>query len=258
MFVERSEVLREVEQVRAKAVWAVPIERVPYGRIECQQANRKRAFLRRPKCGNDRPCGVAGNVGAPEDAADSGVSVLKVRSGVAVEGQHAIPVEHVVLDPVGGQIGVLHGANADGACDCGTLGGRQFRAARIDGALRAFDGFVEQFVELEGFAATTLEDLAVVAEHVAECNMYCLTGRCEPAGHLTDREDHGEMLRLWCADHVHHSIDVQSLDTVDHARQIGCRVVVSANRVLHDERQWLALTIQVPGREHHLRAVALL
>jgi hypothetical protein len=42
------------------------------------------------------------------------VAVLQVGRGVAVEGQHAVPVEDVVADPVRGQVGVLHGADADG------------------------------------------------------------------------------------------------------------------------------------------------
>ena len=48
-----------------------------------------------------------GETCAVEEAVDTGVSVLQVGRGVAVEGQHPVPVEDVVLDPVSRQLGVL-------------------------------------------------------------------------------------------------------------------------------------------------------
>ena len=44
------------------------------------------------------------------------------------------------------------------------------------------------------------------------------------------------MLGLWRANHVDHAIDLESLDTIDDTRKVGGCVVVSAHRVLHDER----------------------
>jgi len=56
------------------------------------------------------------DTGASENRADSGVGVLQVWRCVAIESQHAVPVEDVVLDTIGRQVRVLHRADTDLAC----------------------------------------------------------------------------------------------------------------------------------------------
>ena len=109
--VERRECLRQFEQVGAQAMRAELVERVLHGRIELQQTQDEIAFLRDE--GNVR-C-----VGAPPPPPPlrrieriRAWAYCRYGAGVALEGEHAIPVEDVVLDPIGRQVGVLQRADA--------------------------------------------------------------------------------------------------------------------------------------------------
>ena len=63
--------------------------------------------------------------GVPENACRSRVGVLYIRSGFAVEIQHLIPGEHIVLDPVVGKLIEYYRADTD-------LLGRFFDIVRRD------------------------------------------------------------------------------------------------------------------------------
>ena len=78
-----------------------------------------------------------GRLGAAEDRADAGVRVLQVGAGVALEGEHAVPVEDVVAHALGGQVGVLDGADAERARHRGLALGREVAASRSFSAAAA-------------------------------------------------------------------------------------------------------------------------
>ena len=128
VLVERREVRRQLVEVRAQPVRAASAR--PSRRRRCRsragawRATRSWGRRRAPaSCARtSRPL----DLGPPEDRADPGVGVLQVGRRVAVERQHPVPVEHVVADPVRGQVGVLQRADAD-------LRGRRWRAARAGG-----------------------------------------------------------------------------------------------------------------------------
>ena len=79
--------------------------------LEARELQRQRPFLRSLDARN---VGQRVHIDAPlcEQAVDAGVGVLQVRRGVAVEGEHRVPIEHVVAGAVLRQIGVLHRADA--------------------------------------------------------------------------------------------------------------------------------------------------
>src|SRR5690606_27542773 len=90
-FVEFHEGAGEVVQVQAELVWqAVGSEQLDRFR-ELQQFQRERLFFRGSY--RNRVFNVGIESGAAEYAAYPGISIEQVRCGVAVEGQHAVPVE---------------------------------------------------------------------------------------------------------------------------------------------------------------------
>ena len=124
-FVELREGAGQLEQVGAEAVGRPPLERLPHGRLEPEDGEGQGPLLRRVEGRGDGLDAGAVDAGAAEDRPDAGVGVLQVGARVAVEGQHALPVEDVVLDAIGREVGVLDGADADGSGDRGSLVRRQ-------------------------------------------------------------------------------------------------------------------------------------
>ncbi len=225
--------------------------------VELQQLQPERALLRLGERGHRGAHRRPLDAGAAEDAADAGVCVLQVRRGVAVEGEHAGPVEDVVLDAVAAELGVLQGADADVVTQHCLLGRRQLGTALGHRSPAAVDGLVDELDERDRIAAATLQHLAIVAQHVAEVDVHGSCRRHQPTGHLGHLPHHREVLRLWGADDVDEQCRVQPLDTIDDARKVARGVVEPTAASLHDERQRLALTVGVAGHPHHLGALAL-
>ena len=116
---------------------------VAVGLVEAEQPQRKRTLLGLTEL-DLTEVRLAVDPCTAEDRADACVCVLQVRGRVAVEGQHAVPVEHVVLDPVRRQVGVLHGADTDHAADGLLLIGRQLGGALAHLGHTALDGLVDE------------------------------------------------------------------------------------------------------------------
>src|SRR5882672_7349415 len=141
-----------------------------------------------------------------ENRADPRVRVLQIRPGVALGREHPLPVEHVVLDAVVREVGVLYGADADRGSERAPLGCVALNAA-LDVALRelgvgSFDRLVEQIDESHDLARPRLERLLVLPEHRAEGDLLGARRRLEPTGDRCNREHHREVLRLRRADDV--------------------------------------------------------
>ena len=111
--------------------------------------------------------------------------------------EHPIPVEDVVLDPIGRQVGVLQRADADHAADVDLLvvGQVGVLLADTDAVARSIASSTH-IDEAHRLAAATLQHLAVGAEHVAEGDVHRPRRRSQPAGHRGDVEHHRQMLRL--------------------------------------------------------------
>lgn len=79
-----------------------------------------------------------------------------------------------------------------------------------------------------------------------------------PSGVPGRVEDHLQVQLLRQADHVEQPVGPQLGEPVADRGQVGRVVAETAVGLAHDQRQRLACTIAVPGREHAQRAVALL
>ena len=86
----------QLEEVRAQLRWAVGVRRGRDGLGEAQAAGGPARARRARRAGAPTPGGGGCRPGPAEDGADAGVGVLEVGPGVALEGQHAVPVEDVV------------------------------------------------------------------------------------------------------------------------------------------------------------------
>ena len=97
-----------------------------------------------------------------EDRADARVRVLQVRRGVALEREHAVPVEDVVLDAVAREVGVLHRADADRARDRARASRRRASGffSRDDVAARARSASSSRSVSFTVSPLAGLEHLA--------------------------------------------------------------------------------------------------
>ena len=136
--------------------------------------------------------GIAG--GSAQDRANSGVCVLQIRSGVAFEREHSIPVEDVVLDPIGRQVGVLQRTRADHPSDVDLFFGREVGVLLVDGCRGTLDRFIDNIDKSNRLAAATLQHLAVGAQHVAERDVHGPRRRAQPAGHRGNVEHHRQVL----------------------------------------------------------------
>ena len=236
---------------------AVALEGVGHRRIEAEHREGERALFLLDDLRYDGAQRRPIDAGSPEDAADARVRVLQVGRGVAVERQHAFPVEDVVAHPIGREIGVFHGTDAEHAGD-GSLGvvgefgillGHRFTGAS--------DRFLEQLDELRCLAAAALQHLAIGSEHTAERHVNRLGALGQPAGQTRHVEHHREVLGLRCTDDVQDEIGADALDTIDHAREVARGVVETTLALLNDERKRVTVAIGVAGRKYNLGTVAL-
>ena len=156
---------------------------------------------------------------------------MDVGAGVAVEGQHPVPVEAVIARPVGRQVGVLDRADPHRAGRLLQFGGRQLvlvGPAR-DHVPRPLNGLVEQLGQFHRPALAGPEHFPVRPEHVTEPDVHGLGPRGQPTGQTGGGKDHLEVLGLGQAHHVHEQVGTQTLDAVPDRRQVGGGVVVTAD-----------------------------
>jgi hypothetical protein len=94
--------------------------------------------------------------------------ILHITCGVALERDHALDVEDVVLDAIAREVGVLDRADADGAGDAVLLVRRQVRILLANDRTGAFLRLVQKPRQADGVAAARLERLIVFAENRSE------------------------------------------------------------------------------------------
>ena len=139
-------------------------------RREAQQLQRQRALLGLAEQRHRARCRRR-HAGPPEDGADAGVRVLQVGPGVALEGQHAVPVEDVVARALGRQVGVLDRADAERVGDGRLALGRQVARALLHGGGGPVDPLAQQVDEALRAARAAGQLLAVGPEDEAEPDM---------------------------------------------------------------------------------------
>jgi hypothetical protein len=113
-------------------------------RSEAEQREGQRLLRRLVDPHRGRPFSDRLVARAAEDRPNPRVGVLQVGSRVALECQHPIPFEDVVLDPIGREIGVLDRPDADDACDVGARREIEVGVLLRHGGGRALGGLVEQ------------------------------------------------------------------------------------------------------------------
>ena len=91
---------------------AVLIQRVPNRSVKLQQPKRKRPFCVVLKRWSNRTNRLSLDLGFAENAADTCMGILQIRLRIPIKRQHSLPIKDVILDSVGGKIGVLDCANA--------------------------------------------------------------------------------------------------------------------------------------------------
>ena len=190
------------------------------------------------------------SVGPAQDRADPGVRVLQVRRRVALERQHPIPVEHVVLDPIGRQVGVLQRADADHPADVDLLVGGQVRVllARPTPS-PARPPRPRRRQNRTGSPLRLFNILRSRAEHVAEARRARLAPAVAASPPSRRRRTPSPGAATARRPTTYSSSVALSRSTRSSTQcQIAGAVVEAAAALLHDQRQRLALAIGVAGR----------
>ena len=177
--------------------------------------------------------------------------VLQVRAGVALEGEHPVPVEHVVLNAFGGQVGVLQGSDTDHVGHDEPLLGHDVGVLLSDRGCGALDRLIEQVGELDRVAGPAAHHLSVLAQHIAEPDVHRFGRLRQPASHSTHLEHHLQVLCLRCSDDIQHQIGVEPLDTIDHTRQVAGRIHERTGLGLRNHRKWVTIAILEARWIHH-------
>ena len=197
------------------------------------------------------PCRVDALLGgSTADRTDPRHRVLQVRGGVAGQRQHPVQVEHVVRVVCGGEVRVLHPADADVVGDRGALVLGQVRAQLVDHAAGLGHRFFQQRHQAQGGAGAGAQDLSVLAEHGADLHVGGLNGLRQPARLACGLEDHLEVQLLGGAHHVPDTVGSQGLHPVADRGQIGGGVAVAAVGLADDQWQRLLVTPREALGEH--------
>ena len=154
-----------------------------------------------------------------------------------------------------GQVGILHGADADLPGDGRAHGLVEVGPGLVDDRAGLLDGLVEQHHQPQRLARAGLEDLAVLAEHVADLHVHRHDVVGEPAGLARGVPHHVEVQRLRRPDDVEHPVRLEVVHAVADRREVGRRVAVAAVGLADDERHRLALAAGVAVEEDAERAV---
>lgn len=152
-----------------------------------------------------------------EDGTGADVGVDEVGCGVALEGEHFVPTKLVVCEAVLGEFGILDGADADDFRDGGFFFVGEAFAVGDDGG-GAFDGFVEDFDEANGFAGASAEHFAVLTEDATEGDVDEVGLLAAFAGGF---EDLTEMEFLGGADDIPDFVGFPDVDAVIDGGEVG-------------------------------------
>jgi hypothetical protein len=100
---------------------------------------------------------------------------------------------------------------------------------------------VDQGAQTQRLALAGAQDLAVLAQDVADLDVDDLDVIGQPAGHPSGGKDHLEVQRLRRPDDVEHAVGSEVLNPVPDRREIRCGVTISTIGLADDERHGLAL-----------------
>ena len=141
---------------------------IPYHCIELQKSECESFFLRFAQRRSNAPHRCTINIGATKDAANAGVCILQVRRSVAIERQHAVPVEDVVLNAIGGKVGIFHCTDANHASNVCPFICRQRWVLFFHCTRCSLYCFFQQCRQLYRFTTAALQHFFIGAQHIAE------------------------------------------------------------------------------------------
>ena len=112
MLVKGAEFTGQIIQIGAQPVRAVFVERVQHRGVKLQQPQHECAlgFVFNKRCYATNACPIYTSLA--ENAADSSMRILQIRRRVAIKREHALPIKHVILNPIRRQVGVFNRAYA--------------------------------------------------------------------------------------------------------------------------------------------------
>ena len=181
--------------------------------LKTRQLERQRVFLRRVDARRAGNRVGSGHAAFLEDALNARVGVLQVRAGVAVEGEHRVPVEHVVAGAALGQVRVLHRADAHRPRHVRHLFGAEVRVLFRHQPPCPRLRFGQQVEQARAAALARLERALVRAEHGAE-GMVLERDALAVAGRLRQGEELAEVQRLTGIDDVEHALGAEGFGAV--------------------------------------------
>ena len=163
------------------------------------------------------------------------MGVLKIRSGVAFEGDHAIEVEHVIPRRITREIRVFDRRDPDRTSDRREFALREpmGRCVRFGGPDRhrfgaSINRGLQKVHQFEVGAGSCLEGFLVRTEDSAESEMdefgFHAVGERGPADLPAGIEDVSEMIALASVDHVDDLIAIEFLHPIPEGREISGRV----------------------------------
>ncbi len=168
MLVEAREQARQIVEVAAHHVRGAFTSNHVQRLFKLQQARRQLGFT----IFSDHHVGVGQhalvNFRFTEYGEHAGVGILHVRRGIALKGQHVIPVEDVVGGAVFREIRILHRADTDRVSQLFQFVGRHIWVLLRHQTAGALQRLVQQIGELHGTAGAGFERLAVFTQHHAE------------------------------------------------------------------------------------------
>src|SRR5258708_175914 len=112
--------------------------------------------------------GLGVHASLAKDALNPGIGILEISASVAVHGQHFLPVEDVVAEPVLGEIGILDRPQADNFGDPGPRLRIQVGAVVIDYFAGLGNGFVKKRLEADHVSLPGLEWTTIGAPNRAK------------------------------------------------------------------------------------------
>ena len=193
-------------------------------------------------------------LGLAEDTANSGVGILQVGGGVALEGQHGVPVKNIIIGSGFAQIGIFDRANthlAGNHCDLLAAQIWVFFADQLLGSLYCFHQQIGQF---DCAAGAGFKRLAIWTHHGAKGMVLKANVRGHEAGFATGNKDLLHMQGLAGVNKVQNAVCLQGADSVSEASQIAGGVEKTAAGLLHNHGRGIAIFVGQFVEEHHFGA----
>ena len=186
------------------------------------------------------------------------MGVLQVRGRVAVEGEHPLPIEDVVLGSLGREVGVLHRTDADDPRHALSLLPLKVWILLLDSRPCPSHSLSKEVEEFDRISLATLQNLAIGIHYRAEVDVYGIVAIIHESSLPSNLEHHLEVLLLGRSDHVEEGVAPEALDSVDNASEVGRRVVIATIGLPDDHREGFALAIHPSTRVGDIGPLAAL